>query len=92
MTKSPMPLVDSIMLAPLVAISNMYFGFVISEYLLFLLLTVSDHMIMTCNIDHMISQVFVLVDLVISYTLYCQDIASHLNVNVFTIVTKKEEK
>ena len=46
MTKSPMPLVDSIMLAPLVAISNMYFGFVISEYLLFLLLTVSDHMIM----------------------------------------------
>ena len=46
MTKSPMPLVDSSMLAPLVAISNMYFGFVISEYLLFSLLTVSDHVIM----------------------------------------------
>ena len=45
MTKSPMPLVDSSMMAPLVAIGNMYFGFVISEYLLFLLLTVGDHVI-----------------------------------------------
>ena len=38
-----MPLVDSILLAPLVAIGNIYFGFVISEYLLFSLLTVSGH-------------------------------------------------
>ena len=43
MTKSPMPLVDSSMLAPLVAIGNNYFGFMISEYLLFSLLTVSGH-------------------------------------------------
>lgn len=43
MTKSPMPLVDSSMVAPLVAIGNVYFGFVISEYLLFSLLTVSSH-------------------------------------------------
>ncbi|XP_065909697.1 choline/ethanolaminephosphotransferase 1-like isoform X1 [Dysidea avara] len=39
-TRSPMPHADITMLAPLAAISNIYFNFLVSEYLLFSLLTV----------------------------------------------------
>jgi len=91
MTKSAMPLVDSSMLAPLVAISNIYFGFVISEYLLFSLLTVSNHDDDDVMVTSHDPQVFVLFDLVISCTIYCQDIASHININIFTITNKVEK-
>ena len=42
MTKSPFPLFDYIMLGPLLALGNLYFGTMLPEYYLLVLIAVSQ--------------------------------------------------